>query len=79
MMRLTTIDVVLSSDNKSAIKVLQSNSSTCLTGISHSVIDDKYTTCISMYLICLSSGEYSLYICTIVTLFSRLIDVAVIG
>ena len=76
-MRLTTMAVVISSDNKSAIKVLQSNSSTCLTGISHSVIDDKYTTCISMYLICLSSGEHNIY----VPLYhcSRPIDVDVIG
>ena len=61
-MRLTTIAVVISSD---------------LTGISHSVIDDKYTTCISMYLICLSSGEHNLYVllyhCT------RLIGVDIIG
>ena len=46
-------------------------------GISHIVIDKKYTVCIQMHLICLSSGEHNIY----VPLYhcSRPIDVDVIG
>ena len=74
--RLTTMAVVIPSDNKSAIQSV-ANFSTCLTDISHSVIDDEYTKCISMYLICLSSGEHNLYV--LLYHCSRLIDVDVIG